>query len=116
MDKVFIEKLRVRCIIGVYENERKTPQDIFVSITLHADTRRAAKTDKAAECVDYDALSQEIRALAESARRFTVEALAEDVVRLCLDRPGVRKVRVRVEKPDAVREAETVGVEIERKK
>jgi len=116
MDKVFIEKLRVQCIIGVDDNERKRPQDILVSITLHADTRRAAKTDKIADCVDYETLSREIRALAERARRFTVEALAEDVARLCLGRPGVRKARVRVEKPGAVRAAETVGVEIERRK
>jgi dihydroneopterin aldolase len=43
-----------------------------------------------------------------------VEALAADVARLCLEEAGVMKVRVRVEKPGAVRFAESVGVEIER--
>ncbi|MBE3043071.1 dihydroneopterin aldolase, partial [Candidatus Bathyarchaeota archaeon] len=45
---------------------------------------------------------------------FTVEALAEDIARLCLRRPGVQKVAVKVEKPGAVTGAESVGVEIER--
>jgi dihydroneopterin aldolase len=51
---------------------------------------------------------------AESAGRLTVEALATDLARLCLQEPGVQKVRVRVEKPGAVRFARSVGVEIER--
>jgi dihydroneopterin aldolase len=43
-----------------------------------------------------------------------VEALAADIARLSLDEPGVIKVRVRVEKPGAVRFSQSVGVEIER--
>ena len=50
----------------------------------------------------------------ESTGRFTVEALAADVARLCLETRGVQRARVRVEKPGALRFARSVGVEIER--
>jgi dihydroneopterin aldolase len=50
------------------------------------------------------------------ARRFTVEALAEDIANLTLNSPKVQKVTVRVEKPGAVTGAQSVGVEIERSK
>ena len=43
-----------------------------------------------------------------------MEALAADLARLCLEQAGVQKVRMRVEKPGAVRFARSVGVEIER--
>ncbi len=43
-----------------------------------------------------------------------MEALAEDIAQLCLEEPHAQKVLVRVEKPGAVRFAESVGVEIER--
>ena len=43
-----------------------------------------------------------------------MEALAADLAKLCLEEPGVHAVRVRVEKPGAVRFAKAVGVEIER--
>jgi dihydroneopterin aldolase len=43
-----------------------------------------------------------------------VEALAEDIARISLEQPRVRRVRVRVEKPGALRFARSVGVEIER--
>jgi len=57
-----------------------------------------------------------VLAHAETAQRLTVEALAADLARLCLDELGVQKVRVRVEKPGAVRFSRSVGVEIEREK
>ena len=114
MDQVFIKDLRIRCIIGVEDWERKTPQDILVSVEMSTEARRAAQADNIADCVNYDRVAQKIRRLAEGAGRFTVEALAEDIARLCLAEPGVLKVRVRVEKPEAVRDAASAGVEIER--
>jgi FolB domain-containing protein len=59
-------------------------------------------------------MSKKVLAHAESANRETVEALANDLAKLCLKENGVQKVVVRVEKPGAVRFAESVGVEIER--
>ena len=53
-------------------------------------------------------------AYVERSARYTVEALASDLARLCLEEPGVEGVRIRVEKPGAVRFAQSVGVEIER--
>jgi len=55
-----------------------------------------------------------VLALAEQAKRFTLEALAEDIAQLCLEDPRVLKTTVRVEKPGAVRFSQSVGVEIER--
>ena len=114
MDKVIIQDLLVRGIIGVNDWERKRAQDILINITLFTDTRRAAETDNIADCVNYSTMSKRIQAHAESAQRLTVEALANDLARICLEDRGVQKVILRVEKPGAVRFAKSVGVEIER--
>lgn len=114
MDKVIIKDLRARGIIGVNDGERNRPQDILINITLFTDTRRAAETDNINDCVNYSTISKKVLAHAETSKRFTVEALASDVAKLCLEENGVRKVIVRVEKPGAVRFAKSVGVEIER--
>lgn len=114
MDKIIISNLHAHGIIGVYDEERITPQNMLINITLYTDTRKAAKSDDLADCVNYDALSQKVRKHAEVARRQTVEALAEDIAGLCLQEKGVRKVRVRVEKPDALDYVDHVGVEIKR--
>ena len=114
MDKVTIKNLLARGIIGINEDERKNPQDILINVTLFTDTHRAAETDDINDCVNYSTMSKKIMKHAESANRLTVEALANDLAKICLAEKGVQKVNVRVEKPGAVRFTESVGVEIER--
>ncbi len=114
MDKVIIKNLLARGIIGINEDERLKPQDILINIELTADLSRAGETDDIADCVNYRTVAKKARTHAETAQRFTVEALAADIAKLCLSEPGVISVRVRVEKPGAVRFAKSVGVEIER--
>jgi dihydroneopterin aldolase len=114
MDKVLIQNLRVNGILGVNAWERTKYREIVINLTLFTDTQIAAKSDNVADCVDYSQVAKEIRALVEGTQRFTVEALTEDIASLCLSRPGVQKVTVRVDKPAAVTGVESVGVEIER--
>jgi FolB domain-containing protein len=116
MDKVLIKDLKARGILGIHDWERVTPRDIIINVTLYTDTRRAARTDDIADCVSYSEVARKVRAHAESAARMTVEALANDIAKLCLQEPKARKVVVRVDKPGAVPEAASVGVEVERVK
>ena len=114
MDKVIIKDLLARGILGVRDWERKRAQDILINLTLFTDTKRAGETDNLEDCVNYSTMSKKILAHAESAARLTVEALANDLAKICLEDKSVQKVIVRVEKPGAVRFAGSVGVEIER--
>ena len=114
MDKVIIKNLLVRGIIGVNDWERKRPQDILINITLFTDTTRASETDNINDCVNYSTVSKRVQEHAEGAEKLTVEALANELARICLKEQNVQKVVIRVEKPGAVRFAESVGVEIER--
>ncbi len=114
MDKVIIKDLLVRGIIGINDWEREQPQDILINIVVFTDTHRAAQTDDIADCVNYRTLAKSAAQHAETAKRLTVEALANDISKICLQEPGVERVIVRVEKPGAVRFAGSVGVEVER--
>lgn len=114
MDIVIIKNLLARGIIGVNDWERKRAQNILINIKMFTDTRRAGETDSLDECVNYSTMSKKILAHAENVNRLTVEALANDLAKICLEKKGVQRVIVSVEKPGAVRFAESVGVEIER--
>jgi len=114
MDKIFIRDLRVHGILGVYDWERDQPREIMLNLVIFTDTTEAARTDELNDCVDYDALTQRITTLVKQSQRQTVEALAADVAALCLGTRLVAGVRVRVDKPGALQDARTVGVEIER--
>jgi FolB domain-containing protein len=114
MDKIFIKDILARGIIGINESERNQPQDILINLVIEADVSQASHSDQIEDTVNYRTITKRVLFLAETARRFTVEALAQDIADAALEDKRVEKVTVRVEKPGAVRFAGTVGVEIER--
>lgn len=116
MDKIIIQDLVARGIIGINDWEREKPQEIRINIVLYGDLTAAGKSDDIADTVNYRSVAKKALAHAESAQRLTVEALAADLARICLAEPGVLRTIVRVEKPGAVRFASSVGVEIDRRK
>lgn len=115
MDKIIIKDLLMRGIIGINPDERVKRQDILVNIVLHADISRAAETDDIEYAVNYKTISKQVIERVEEGSDFLVEKLVTDLARMILvDHPAVQKVQVRVEKPGALRFAQSVGIEIER--
>jgi FolB domain-containing protein len=114
MDKIIIKDLVARGIIGLNDWEREKPQEMIINITIFTDIRKAGETDDIQYSVNYRTIAKKAQAHAETAARLTVEALAEDIARICLEQPNAQKVIVRIEKPGAVRFSKSVGVEIER--
>ncbi|MFQ5747735.1 MAG: dihydroneopterin aldolase [Gemmatimonadota bacterium] len=115
-DTLFIRDLLVRLVIGVNDWERKDRQDVLINVELDADCAPAGRSDEFAKAVDYRAITKGILELAEGSAFLLVEALAERIAALCLEDERVERVRVRVEKPGALRFADGVGVEIERER
>jgi len=114
MDKVIICNLVARGIIGINDWERENPQEILINIVLYTDLGPAGHSDNIEDTVNYRTISKKVLNHAENAKRLTVEALAADLARICLEDRRVKLVNVRVEKLGAVRFAHSVGVEIER--
>src|SRR5476651_1722705 len=106
MDRILICDLRVRCILGINQDERHEKQDVVINLTIHADLRPAGTSDKLEDTVDYRSLKKRILAMVEESHYRLEEALAEAIAALCLDHPGVKRVDVRVDKPHALRFAQ----------
>jgi FolB domain-containing protein len=114
MDQIFIKDLLIRGVIGISDREREQPQDILVNVVIAADIHQAGVSDNVDDSVNYRTIAKKILAHVEKVQRYTVEALATDIANLILEDEKVASVRVRVEKPGAVRFSKSVGVEIER--
>ena len=114
LDKIHIRDLQVRCIVGIYPEERVARQDVLFNITLHADYRAACASDDIRDTVDYKRVKKRIVEMAEASEFFLVERLAEEAARICLEDGRVARVEVTVDKPGALRFARSVGVEITR--
>lgn len=116
VDKIIIRNLLARGIIGVNDWERNNPQDIRINLEIETDLRAAGASDDIAHTVNYRTVAKKAIALAETSGKQTVEALAHLIAEAVLEMDLVLRVRVRVEKPGAVRFAESVGVEIIRER
>lgn len=114
MDQIHIKDLLLRGIIGINPDERVKKQDILINMVLFADVRRAAASDDIADAVDYKTITKRIVDHVEASSDFLVEKLVSDIARIVVTEFGVARVRVRVEKPNALRFARSVGIEIER--
>ena len=106
--KVFVRGLRIDARIGVHAHERGRLQPVILDVELEVEDRRI---EGIADTVDYEEVAGWARRTAEAGHLDLVEHYAERLGQTCLDDPRVRSVRVRVEKPEALRGAQAAGCE-----
>jgi D-erythro-7,8-dihydroneopterin triphosphate epimerase len=111
-DKIRINDLQLRCIIGVNDWEHTQKQDVIINVTLYAELHKPCQTDNLNDSVDYKEIKKEIIAMVESSSFNLIERLAGEIAKICLAHHSVEAVQVRVDKPGALRFAKSVGVEI----
>lgn len=116
MDKIRIKDLRFRCIIGINPDERHEKQDVDINLVLFTDLSVPCRSDRIEDTLDYKTLKQRIRTFVKASSFNLIERLAQGIADICLEDERVAKVRVRLDKPGALRFARTVGVEIERER
>lgn len=114
MDKILIKDLLLRGIIGINPDERVNKQDILLNLVIFTDIRKAAASDNIADAVNYKSITKLIIDHVEASPDFLVEKMVTDIARLVITEFGVERVQVRLEKPGALRFADSVGIEIER--
>ena len=112
-DIVSIRDLLVSAVIGVYDWERETEQDLTFAVELPADVARAAARDDIAETLDYSAVAQTVRSVVVEGKFQLIETAAERVAQRLIADYGLAWVRVQVVKPITT-EGYTAVIAIER--
>ncbi len=114
MDTIFLNDLRVRTVVGIWEWERRIHQIVSIDLEMAADVRAAAARDHIDATLNYKAVAKRVTQFVEESRFQLVETLAERIAGIVTEEFGVRWVRVAVRKPFAVRGSRDVGISIER--
>lgn len=116
MDIVFISDLDIETVIGIFDWEREIKQTVRLNIEMNADVAKAALTDHIDDTLDYKAVSKRLIGFVEASSFGLVETLAERCAEIILNEFPVQWVRLRLDKPGAVRGSRSVGILIERGK
>ena len=113
-DTIFLSELRVDTVIGIWDWERKIRQTISIDLEMGTDIARAAKSDAIENTLNYKKVAKRIQQFVADSEFQLVETLAEHIAQIILAEFEVPWVRVRVNKPGAIRGARDVGVLIRR--
>lgn len=115
-DQITIEDLRVDCIVGIYPEERETPQPVEITAELDVDTAAAAASGKLADTVDYAAAANAIVRLVQEGKFHLLETMAAAIAELLLGTTTADRVRLRIRKPRAIPGARCARLDIVRRK
>jgi len=114
MDTIYLHDLRVDAVIGIWDWERKIRQSVVIDLDMAADIRKAAATDSVEDTLNYKLVAKRVQQFVSDSDFQLVETLAERIAAIVTGEFCVPWVRVRVNKPGAIRGAQDVGVIIER--
>ena len=111
---VFVRDLEIEALLGIYPEEKAKPQRIIVNIDLSVKEGPDRLSDDIKNVVSYEIVVKKVERIVAQGHVNLVETLAELIAAACLKDARVMAARVRIEKPDVIKNARSVGVEIER--
>ncbi len=114
MDKVFIKGLSIQTTIGFYAWEKEIKQTLVIDLSMGWDTAKAAENDELAKTLDYAEISEKIAEFANQNPVDLIETLAERLANFLMTKYHIPWLTLAIHKPNAVHNAQSVGVEIER--
>lgn len=105
-----IKNLRLRTYIGINDDEIANKQDVIVNARIQYSALDAANSDDMAKALNYRTITKQIIALVENNRFSLLEKLTADVLALASDHPSVTFAEVEIDKPHALRFADSVSL------
>jgi len=113
-DKILIEGLEVRTVIGIYDWEREIRQTVRLDMEIAWNVSKAAASDAIEDTLDYKAVAKRLISFIEGSSFGLIESLAESCAKIVIEEFGAPWLRLKLSKPGAVRGSENVAVVIER--
>jgi len=109
---VFIKDFIIQEIIGIHEHEKMKKQKIKFSIVIDVNQNTVPDEKDIKSIVDYEKVTNKLENLAKSKKYNFLESLAEDSFKEIFEDKRINSVKIKIEKPDAIKNADSVGVEV----
>ena len=118
MTVIRVKDLSLRTFIGFKPHEKKHKQDVLIQLEVEVETSMVEHNDDYQEdgFYDYRSMTKSVIKLVEESRFDLLEALTRKVLDEIMSNPLVKKAKVEIEKPHALRYSRTVSVEMSSEK
>ena len=109
---VFIKDFIVQEIIGIHEHEKTKKQKIKFNIVVNVNQNTVPDEKDIKSIVDYEKITNKLENLVKNKKYNFLESLAEDSFKEIFEDKRINSVKIKIEKPDAIKNADSVGVEV----
>jgi len=109
---VFIKDFIIDEIIGFYKHEKIKKQKIKFNIVLDINQNSIPNEGNIKSIVDYEKITNKLKNLTKSKKYNFLESLAEDSFKEIFEDKRINSVTIKIEKPEAIKNAKSVGVEV----
>jgi D-erythro-7,8-dihydroneopterin triphosphate epimerase len=110
MARIRIKDLRLRTFIGIKEEEISNRQDVLINVCILYRAAEAAEVNRIEKALNYRTITKEIIAHVENNRFALLERLTQELLDIVMTHAEVRQAEVEVDKPHALRFAESVSI------
>jgi D-erythro-7,8-dihydroneopterin triphosphate epimerase len=116
MALIRIKNLLVPAIIGFNPEERLNRQDVLINLEIEVEVSEAVVTDKEDSIYNYKVITKKVIAFVSESKYNLLEKLTYEVLQLVMQDERVKRAKVEIDKPRALRFSESVSVELEAKR
>ena len=109
---VFIKDFIIQEIIGIHEHEKTKKQKIKFNIVVDVNQNSVPDEKDIKSIVDYEKITNKLENLVKNKKYNFLESLAEDSFKEIFEDKRINSVKIKIEKPDAIKNADSVGVEV----
>ncbi len=106
MDKMYISRLPLLCLVGIYSHEKESPQPLYLDLEMKLSLMNAAVSDNLEDTLDYSSLCRNIQAASSREHCNLIEKRLTELLEIVLRDQRVAEVSGRLYKPGAVPGAE----------
>ena len=110
MARIRVKDLRLRTYIGIKEEEILNRQDVLLNLTILYPAQQAVADNVIEQALNYRTITKAVIAHVEGNRFALLERLTQEILDLVMTHPAVRYAEVEVDKPHALRFAESVSI------
>ena len=109
---VFIKDFIIQEIIGIHEHEKTKKQKIKFNIVVNVNQNTVPDEKDIKSIIDYEKITNKLENLVKNKKYNFLESLAEDSFKEIFEDKRINSVKIKIEKPDAIKNADSVGVEV----